>query len=855
MARIPEDRLRKLETASVDLLRSFLRFRDFRNFLRFIGKKVVRALDVDMCGVFRYDPEGDRFLLVGGFGWRGGAVGRRTLKGNTHAHYCSRTGKPVRSEDLGSEGRFSERDVVTRYGIKSLMAVPVQHLGRLWGVLTVYSRSRREFFEEEVEFLKAVAVAISEYLEKDRLSEELKRERRIFRLIAENAPVLIFIYREKIIYANPYAIELLGFSPDEIRKVNLWDLVHPDFREMIRENVRKRIKGWMEPVEYLDVPVTTKDGSYRLLKVYATTIRLEDGYAGLGVGVDVTRERELEKKLREEKAKLELILTHSHDVVAIMDREGGIRYKSPSSLKIFGWEPEEVVGRHFSEFVHPEDRDMVERLKNLVFSYPGKPRTAEFRVRTKTGDYKWVEANIFLPENWQEIGLEGAVVSERDITDRKRFEERILKATYYDMLTGLPNRSLFVEKLREVLSFSQRRGEMAGILLVDIADFSRINTLYGPEAGDKVLKVLGNRLTSRLRQGDLVSRFFADKFGVALLGIKDMRGLSRALDKVRSVFQDPFSVNGTRVRVDAYMGVALFPRDGSDPQDLIRKAEIALSRARDTGPNTVVVFSKEAEKELKEIVVLREGLKDAVMKDQIRVFYQPVFRLKDKKLVGFEALVRWDHPDLGLLPPSRFIQIAEDTGQIIDLGYCVLARAVRDLSRIHSLGFEDLFVAVNFSTKQFLEEGLTEKIRDLLDAYRVKPENFVVEITETTAMEDPERTKAILRTMREIGIKVAIDDFGTGYSSMNYLIEFDVDKIKIDRSFISAMVESDRARAVVKAVVDLSHSIGAVSLAEGIETEDHLNLLIDLSCDEGQGYYFAPPLDFTELKDFILDYL
>ena len=850
MNKVPEERLRKIETASVDLLRSFLRFRDLKDFLRFIGKEVVKALDVDMCGVFRYEREADRFILVGGFGWSG----KKTLKGNTHAHYCLRTGRSVKSEDIGKEKRFSDKDLITRYGVASLIAVPIRHLGKLWGVLTVLSRSPREFLKEEVEFLKAVAVAISEYLEREHLAEELRRERQIFRLIAENAPVIIFIYRERIIYANPYAVELFGFSPDEIRTINIWDLVHPEFREMIKENVRRRLRGEAEPTDYLDIPVRTRDGTYRLLKVYATTIKLADGYAGLGIGVDVTRERELERRLKEEKAKLELILTHSHDAVAILDREGFIRYKSPSSLKIFGWKPEEVVGRHFSEFVHPGDRDVVQRLINLVFSDPGRPRTAEFRVRTKAGGYKWIEANFFLPEDWQDIGLEGAVVSERDITDRKSIEERILKITYYDTLTGLPNRSLFLEKLREVLSFSLRRGEMAGVLLIDIADFSRINTVHGPEAGDRVLKVLGSRLTSRLRQGDLVSRFFADKFAVALLGIRDMRGLSRAMDKVRSVFQDPIPLNGSQLGVSFYMGVALFPRDGMDPEELVRKAEIALSRAREVGPDTVVVFSRDAEEELKEIVAIREGLKDAVIKDQIKVLYQPVLRLKDRKLVGFEALVRWEHPELGLLPPSKFIQIAEDTGQIVDLGYCVLAKAIRDLSQVHSLGFEDLFVAVNFSTKQFLEEGLTENIREILGAYRIRPECFVVEITETTAMEDPERTKTILEAMRRIGIKVAIDDFGTGYSSMNYLIEFDVDKIKIDRSFTSAMAESDRARAVVKAIVDLSHSVGAVSLAEGIEGETHLSMLLDLGCDEGQGYYFAPPMDFADLRNFIIEF-
>jgi diguanylate cyclase (GGDEF)-like protein/PAS domain S-box-containing protein len=849
----PEGGLGRLGIASLDLLRSFLRFKDLKDFLRFVCGEVVKVLGVDLCGVFRYDTKRNRFVLIGGYGWRRGQVGRKTFGEGSHAHYCLRTRRPVRSEDLGSERRFSDPDLVSLYGITSLLAVPVKHLGGLWGVLAVYTRTRRSFSREEVEFLKAVAVAISEYLEKEHLARELRREKEIFQSIAENAPVLILIYRDRILYANPYAFEVFGYTREDLANKKVWELVHPDFRDTVREAVERRLRGDTTPAEYPTLPVITKEGGYRFLKLYATTVELRDGFAGLAVGVDITREINLERKLREEKAKLELILTHSHDIITIVDQEGYIRYKSPSSLKVLGWRPEEVVGRHFSEFVHPEDVRVLDKLKDIVFSYPGTLRTAEFRVRTKAGDYRWMEANVFLPENWKDLGLEGAVVSERDVTDRKRIEERIVRMTYYDLLTGLPNRILFIEKLKEVLNLALREGSMAGVVMLDLVKFSEINTVYGPEVGDELLRTVGGRIVSRLRSGDLVSRFFADKFGIALLGIRDLRGLSRALDKLRSVFQKPFRLKGHEISVSAYTGVAIFPKDGTDPEDLIRKAEIALSRAREMGPSSVVVFSRDAEEELREIAVLREGLKEALSKDQIRVYYQPVLRLRDRKVVGMEALVRWDHPELGLLPPSRFIQVAEDTGHIVDLGYCVLARAVRDLAVLQSLGFRDLFVAVNFSMRQFLEERLTENIRELLDTYRVDPDSFVVEITESTAMRDPERTKTILEAMREVGMKIAIDDFGTGYSSMNYLIEFEVDKIKIDRGFISAITRSERARAVVKAIVDLSHSVGALSLAEGIEEEEHLKVLLDLGCDEGQGYFFAPPMELKDLKEFIIN--
>ena len=837
MMGVSKRRLKKIETASVDLLRSFIKFKDLKDFLNFICEEVAKALEVELCGIFRYEEERNAFPLEGGFGWSGSF----TLEGDTHAHRCLKLKRPVSSEErLGP------------FGTVSLLAVPVFHMGKVWGVLGVYSKSKRSFSKEEVEFLKGVSTAITEYLEKESLAKELRKEKEFFQLIAEKAPVLIIIYREEFLYVNSYALKLFGYSQEEVSKMKVWEVVHPDFREAVMESVRRRISGDRTPVEYTDLPVRTKSGEYRYLRLHATTVKLKDGYAGLAVGIDVTREKELERKLKGEKRKLELILTHSHDVVSIVDPEGFVRYKSPSCVKVLGWRPEEVVGKRFSDFVHPEDAGKVESLRKLVFGSPGTVRTSEFRVRTKTGDYRWIEAIVFLPSEWKELGLEGAVFSERDVTDRKRIEERIIRMTYYDLLTGLPNRILFIEKLREALSYVKRRGEMVSVVLIDLARTAEVNTLYGSEAGDKILRKVGERLRSKLRSGDIVSRFFADKFGIALTGIRDTRGLSRALEKVRSAFEEPFTLNGKEVKMEAYMGVSLFPRDGSDPEDLIRKAEIALARARERGPGSVDLYSSEVEEELKQIAAVREDIEKALKEDQIKVFYQPVLDLKREKMVGIEALVRWEHPKLGLLPPSEFISVAEDTGHIVDIGYCVLAKAVRDLSRLHSEGMKKLFVAVNFSMRQFLEEGLTESIEEVLKLFKIPPENFVVEITESTAMKDPERTKFILRSMKELGVKVAIDDFGTGYSSMNYLIEFDVDKIKIDRTFTSAMVENERAKAVVRAIVDLSHSVGAVSLAEGIEGERHLKALKEMGCDEGQGYYFSPPVEFERLRELII---
>ncbi len=476
--------------------------------------------------------------------------------------------------------------------------------------------------------------------------------------------------------------------------------------------------------------------------------------------------------------------------------------------------------------------------------------TLQYRIRDRENRYHWVESSFFLPENWKELGLEGAIVSARDVTERVELQERLLRVTYYDTLTGLPNRLLFLEKLKETLDLARRRREMVGVAVLNIYRFREVNASYGIRVGDEVLKEIGRRLSRTLRSGDIISRFMADEFGIVLAGIKSISGLNRAVEKIKEAFREPVNVGGRDIYLEINMGISLFPKDGEVAEDLVRKAELALSSARRVGPGQISFFSEEVDREIAQMAVLKASLREAIKNNEIVPYYQPVFRLSDLKLVGVEALARWEHPEMGTLSPSQFIPVAEDTGLILDLGSCVLNQAVRDVSLLHSEGYP-IFLGVNFSTKQFMDEELPSKIRDVLRSHNFKEDSFILEITESTAMSEPERTKEILYRLRELGVKVAIDDFGTGYSSMNYLLEFEVDKIKIDKDFVIPMLENERAERVVNTIVGLSKSLNAVSLAEGVENRDILNKLREVGCDEGQGYYFAPPMSFEELREFV----
>ena len=679
---------------------------------------------------------------------------------------------------------------------------------------------------------------------------ELKEQQELFEVLVGGSPVAILIYGERFIYANPTALELTGYSLEELQNMHVWDMVHPKLREEFRRVIRRRLRCERIPRLYTDVVVITKDGRERVARIFADTVTFRGKCYGIAVGIDVTHEKELEEELKKEKERYEVILSNLSDLVLVMDEEEKLRYASPALRRMLGFKPEELKGTRLSDLAHPEDRERLIEIHREVFQSPGRTLALQCRIKDREDRYHWVEARFFLPENWKEIGLEGAVVSVRDITSIVDLQERLLRATYYDSLTGLPNRLLFLEKLKEAIDLARRREDMVSVVILNLHRFREINASYGMGVGDEVLREVGRRLSRTLRDGDLVSRFMADEFGIALTGIKSTYGLNRALERIKETFSEPVKAGGREVYLEINLGVSLFPKDGDEAEDLVRKAELALSNARRMGPGQVAFFSEEVEREITEVATLKANLREAIRNKEIVPYYQPVFRLSDLRLVGVEALARWEHPRMGTIPPSKFIPVAEETGLILELGNCILDQSVRDISLLHSEGLK-VFLGVNFSMKQFMDEALPEKIEEVFEAYHFERGKFVLEITESTAMSDPERTKDILLNMRELGVKVAIDDFGTGYSSMHYLLEFEVDKIKIDKSFVIPMLENERAEKVVSTIVKLSRSVNAVSLAEGVENKEVLDRLRELGCEEGQGYYLAPPMSFDQLREFV----
>ncbi len=662
--------------------------------------------------------------------------------------------------------------------------------------------------------------------------------------ILEEIPAIVVLYRDKIIYANPFACTLAGYPLQELRKRHPWDFVPEQKKEEIRQRILNRIKGrFLDRVEGVS-SFDTKEGNRVHIKFIAKTIKIEDEHYGLLLGVDISKEVDQEKKLRNFVKKLEELLKYSLDIIIVVDEDGIIKYESPSVERVLGYSQKEQIGKSIFEYIHPKDIEGLKRAIKKVFKNQGTTLTVGYKKKDKTGKWRFMETVIYLPDRWKELEIGGAIFNERDNTARKQIEKSIIELIEYDQLTGLPRQNWFLKQLRQYILKGQ---SYILVLVLNIADFGRINLVYGISKGNYLLKEIANRLKSL---NVPVSRLFGDNFALFAL-IKDLSQADEITLHLKKLFSEPFKLEEDKVKLSFYAGASIYPINGKSAEELLKKADIASFKAKELSEDSIFFYSSKAEKEVLEKEILKSSLFNALEKKQFNVYYQPIIDIKSEKVVGFEALVRWIHPDFGFLCPDKFISIAENSGFIFKLGEFVLDSAIEAVKRLQNEFQRSFFIAINFSLKQFLDERLLDIISNYLHMYDFNSSDLILEITERTAMQEPEKTKQILSNIRKRGIKIAIDDFGTGYSSLEYLIDFEVDKIKIDKKFVLYMLNTNKAMTIVKMTIGLCKALNIVSVAEGVETQQHLIKLKDLGCKEAQGYYFSPPMELSSLREFI----
>ncbi|MFL6709984.1 MAG: EAL domain-containing protein [Massilia sp.] len=475
----------------------------------------------------------------------------------------------------------------------------------------------------------------------------------------------------------------------------------------------------------------------------------------------------------------------------------------------------------------------------------GGMREAEWRGVTERTRDTWMHRQVVAVEA-------GVVAIVRDITERKRAEERIKHMAHHDALTGLPNRSLIGDRLDQAILHAQRKRRCVAVAFIDLDGFKLVNDGLGHNAGDELLKVVGARMQQCLRADDTLGRFGGDEFVVILSDLADNAlAVTPVLEKIRQAVREPVQVEGQQVQVSCSMGVVMYPRDGVDPTTLMMNADAAMYRAKELGSNNFQFYTSEMNASVEEKLVLLDGLRHALDENQLSLLYQPKVDLRSGRIFGVEALIRWHHPEHGMISPLRFIGLAEESGLIVSIGEWVLRTACSQNMAWRDAGLPPLSVSVNVSPRQFEEKRLVERVALALEESGLDPEALELEVTEGLIMRDLEKSVGKMRELKAMGVALSIDDFGTGYSSLSALKSFPISSLKIDKSFVSELADNQDDQAIAMAVISLGHKLNLRVIAEGVETEQQVRFLRENECDEMQGYLFSPPVKPERIAELL----
>ncbi len=569
--------------------------------------------------------------------------------------------------------------------------------------------------------------------------------------------------------------------------------------------------------------------------------------------------RKTDRELRDATARYRALVEQIPAIVYIdiADETMATSYVSPQIEQLLGITPAEYIADPdlWTKHLHPDDREGA--LAHYVQGRDsGGPSTFEYRLVSRAGEAVWFRDSFVVvrDDEGEPAFIHGVML---DITERKKAEEQVAYLAYHDKLTGLPNRAMFEELLDLALARARRHDLSVAVVTADLDDFKLVNESLGHEAGDELLRQLAARLREATRDTDLVARPGGDEF-LLLLGDleRSAPGLPDGTDgamliaesvavRMQEALSEPFELSGTEFYVSASIGVSMFPHDAQDATTMLKNADTAMYQSKRTAPGGYVVYAEQTEDALGKLSFTTR-LRRAVENQNWTLHYQPIVDLADASTVGVEALLRWQDPNGGLIPPGEFIPLAEEMGLIEVIGDWVVEEMVRQDEVWRAEGLE-LELSFNLSPRQLWQPDVTDKIISRLEAGGVDPRNVIVEITESTAMTDPERTQRILSDLHSRGLRLALDDFGTGYSSLSRLKNMPVDTLKIDRSFVRDVSEDVQAGSMVRAIIQLAEGLGKTSLAEGIETEAEWKFLTERGCKLGQGYYFSRPIPGADI--------
>lgn len=688
-------------------------------------------------------------------------------------------------------------------------------LGSFWDITHVYERER-ELQEIKVGLIQAQELAHIGHW-------ELNLER-------------------NTLYWSDEVYRIFGLEPQEFGATYEAFLryVHPDDVELVNEAYNTSV---VEKNEYQIMHrVVRKDGEVRYVEEHCSHDFDRNGNVVRSIGTvhDIT-----EQKLAQERLLLMAkVVENTTDGVLITDAHQKIIYVNDTLCRISGYSAEELEGDYPSLLSSGWHDDEFYAKMWTSIDETGQWR-GEIRDRRKNGEHYIAEISIFVLKN--DAGkVTNYIAITDDVTEKKEKEELIHSLAYYDSLTDLPNRVLFQQTFEKSIKIAKRRQKGCALLFFDLDNFKNVNDTLGHIVGDRLLKAVADRLKKLLSEEDRLCRLGGDEFTVILENRVTPVEIAHTAEQINKALALPFQIDHHELFIGASIGISIYPTDGGDYDTLVKAADTAMYHVKDTGKSSYQFFTEELNQITTERLMIENELRHATERNEMFVVYQPKIDLASGRVYGMEALLRWNHPEMGFVRPDKFIAIAEETGQINQIGTWVAFQAMLDTRRLHLSGFDDLVVSINVSSVQLAQDNFVSALLSTLVHTEIEKSKVEIEITESSLMEQVEEVMEKLYSINEYGVKLSIDDFGTGYSSLSYLKKLPVQTLKIDRSFIDDIVDDADDRSITSSIISLAHNMGMEVVAEGTETLEQIEVLKELGCENAQGYYYAKPMPYDE---------
>jgi diguanylate cyclase (GGDEF)-like protein/PAS domain S-box-containing protein len=688
----------------------------------------------------------------------------------------------------------------------------------------------------------------------DELAGALRDSERRFQAVLDStAAAVVVLQDDRVVALNRNASGLTGYPKPELMGTDFWRVLHPDFQELVRARALARLRGEPVPPRY-EVKLLTAAGQERWADVTTTVLPWEGRPALLGMAFDITEQKLVEQAMRETERRLRDVLENVQLASVLVDCEGEVTFANPYLLELLGCPEEDVVGHNWFDLCVPlEDRERARLAFARGIASGLLAPHEEQEVMTLYGERRLLSWNHTVLHDFSGA-VNGRASIGADVTERRRAEQQLQHNAFHDGLTGLPNRALFMDRLGGALARQRRRPEQrCAVLFVNLDRFTLVNESLGHAAGDRLLVEIAAGLRRIVRPGDTVARLGGDEFGVLMEDLEDAGDVELTAVALEEALSEPFTLGQQDVFVTATTGIAVSDEGYERAEDALRDAHTAMHHRKASGPGGHQAFDRSMHSRAVRLLELEQDLRRAVEREEFLLHYQPIVELATGRIAAFEALVRWEHPQHGLVSPLEFIRLAEETGLIFAIGRWALREACREMVALSRASASDLTVNVNLSSRQFSQPDLVEQIEDALRESGLPPQRLKLEITESVIMENAESAIGVLHRLKDLGTSLSIDDFGTGYSSLSYLLRFPADTLKIDRSFMWAMGDGGRHAQIVRTIIVLAHSLQMDVVAEGVESEDQRRQLCALECRYGQGYLFSRPVDGERARGMLAD--